>query len=133
MQRVLGIGGIFLKAKDPKALVDWYRNHLGMDIQAWGGLTFAPPATDHPHATVPSVWSVMPSDTDYFAPSHSTFMVNYRVENLDELLKVLRNEGCAVQEKTDSSEYGKFGWVMDPEGNKIELWEPPVGAGPLPD
>jgi predicted enzyme related to lactoylglutathione lyase len=75
----------------------------------------------------------MPSDTDYFAPSHSTFMVNYRVENLDELLKVLRNEGCAVQEKTDSSEYGKFGWVMDPEGNKIELWEPPVGAGPLPD
>lgn len=73
------------------------------------------------------MWGVFNADTKYFEPSKSSFMVNYRVENLDELLRVLTSEGCTVDSKTDSSEFGKFGWVMDPEGNRIELWQPPHG------
>lgn len=131
MNRVLGVGGIFIKAKDPQALADWYRRHLGLDIQPWGGMTFAPAAFDHAHAKVPTVWSLMPHDSDYFQPSAAPYMVNYRVEALAPLLAALRAEGCDVQDKTEESEYGKFGWVLDPEGNKIELWEPPTENPPV--
>ncbi len=127
MRRVTGIGGVFFKAKDPKALNEWYRTHLGLDVQDWGGVAFRW-AEDNPGAKGTTIWSPFKEDTSYFAPSTASFMVNYRVEDLHALLAVLRAEGCAVDEKVEESEYGKFGWVMDPEGNKIELWQPPLGS-----
>jgi predicted enzyme related to lactoylglutathione lyase len=127
MKRVTGIGGIFFKAKDPKALAAWYRRHLGIDVQDWGGAAFK--WTDDAGTPVAgtTIWSVGSADGDYYAPSKASFMINYRVADLAALLKTLREEGCQVLEKTDDSEYGKFGWVMDPEGNKVELWQPPAG------
>ncbi len=127
MKRVSGIGGIFFKAKDPKALCAWYQKHLEIDVQDWGGTAFTwTDAAGNP-VKGSTVWSIGAADGNQFAPSKSTFMVNYRVEDLDALLQVLREEGCNVLEKADDSEYGKFGWVMDPEGNKVELWQPPAG------
>lgn len=127
MKRVTGVGGIFFKARDPGALRAWYRDHLGIDVQDWGGAAF-PWTDDAGNATTGStIWSISGNDNDYFAPSPSAFMINYRVAHLAALLETLRKEGCEVIDKTDSSEFGKFGWVMDPEGNKVELWEPPSG------
>ena len=125
MKRVTGIGGVFFKAKDPKALGAWYRTHLGIDVQEWGGAVFRW-ADDGPSGS--TAWNLFKDDTSYFAPSTSSFMVNYRVEDLNALLAKLREEGCDVDEKVDESEYGKFGWVMDPEGNRLELWQPPKGG-----
>lgn len=127
MKRVTGIGGIFFKSKDPKALAAWYKTHLGIDVQAWGGAAFDWNGPDNPKGVGTTAWSLFPADTNHFAPSAAPFMVNYRVEDLAGLLQALRNEGCNVLEKTDDSEFGKFGWVMDPEGNKVELWQPPEG------
>lgn len=121
MKRVTGIGGVFIKAQDPKKLGAWYKSHLGIDVQSWGGAIF--PWADGPTDAM-TVWSV--GDGANFAPGKATFMINYRVEDLATLLKALRDEGCKVLEKTDDSEFGKFGWVMDPEGNKVELWQPPA-------
>jgi predicted enzyme related to lactoylglutathione lyase len=125
MNRVTGIGGIFIKAKDPAKLQDWYKQHLGIDVQAWGGTSFR--WVDSAGTPTPGTTAWMIGDGDNFAPSNAPFMVNYRVSDLLALLAALRAEGCEVLEKTDVSEYGKFAWVMDPEGNKIELWEPPAG------
>ena len=127
MKRVTGIGGIFFKAKDAVALRAWYRTHLGIDVQEWGGAAFRWADDDGKPTSGTTIWSVGEAGGDYFAPSSSTFMVNYRVADLRALLETLRAEGCNVLEKTDDSEYGKFGWVIDPEGNKVELWEPPSG------
>jgi predicted enzyme related to lactoylglutathione lyase len=127
MKRVTGIGGIFFKAKDPKALVEWYRKHLGIDIQDWGGAVFEWNAEGKATVTGVTVWNVF-ATSEHLAPSTASFMINYRVEDLHALLSLLRAEGCAVDDKVEESEYGKFGWVMDPEGNRIELWEPPVGS-----
>jgi predicted enzyme related to lactoylglutathione lyase len=127
MRRVTGIGGIFMQAKDPVALRSWYKRHLGIDVQEWGGTAFAwADSAGNPMKGM-TIWSIGAADADSFAPSAAPFMVNYRVENLAELLQALRQEGCNVLEKTDESEYGKFGWVVDPEGNKVELWQPPEG------
>lgn len=126
MKRVTGIGGIFFKAKDPKALGEWYRDHLGINVLEWGGAAFHW-ADDPAGAAGTTIWSPFKDDTSYFAPSTSSFMINYRVEDLHALLAKLREEGCAVDDKVDESEYGKFGWVVDPEGNKLELWQPPAG------
>lgn len=127
MQRVTGIGGIFFHARDPVALRAWYQRHLGIDVQVWGGAAFAwTDAAGHPTPGT-TVWSIGAADSGHFAPSTSSFMVNYRVDDLASLLQALREEGCEVLEKTDDSEFGKFGWVMDPEGNKVELWQPPPG------
>jgi predicted enzyme related to lactoylglutathione lyase len=125
MKRVTGIGGIFFKAKDAVALSAWYKQHLGIDVQDWGGTAFR--WTDEAgHAKAgTTVWSVGSAEGDQFAPSKASFMINYRVADLHSLLAALRSEGCEVLEKTDDSEYGKFGWVIDPEGNKVELWQPP--------
>ena len=127
MKRVTGIGGIFFHAKDPKALCAWYKQHLGIDVQEWGGTAFS--WTDDSGAAVAgtTVWSISSNTSEHFAPSKSSFMINYRVADLHALVKVLREEGCNVLEKIDESEYGKFAWVIDPEGNKLELWEPPAG------
>jgi len=129
MKRVIGIGGIFFKARDPEMLRDWYRKHLGLDIQDWGGMAF-PWNDEAPERNAVTVWTIFPGTTDYFNPSPAPFMVNYRVTDLMALLDVLRSEGCNVDEKTDVSDFGKFGWVMDPEGNRLELWEPPPGGVP---
>ncbi|HET9484095.1 MAG TPA: VOC family protein [Xanthomonadales bacterium] len=128
MKRVTGIGGIFFKAKDPAALREWYRIHLGIDVQAWGGTAFRWTDAEGNPTGGTTVWNIGASDNDYYAPSTAPFMVNYRVADLEALLAALRAEGCNVIDRTDDSEYGKFGWVLDPEGNKVELWEPPAGS-----
>jgi predicted enzyme related to lactoylglutathione lyase len=128
MKRVTGIGGIFFTAKDPKAMQAWYREHLGIDVQPWGGASLDWTDDDGKPAGGTTAWLIKPDEADAFAPSKAAFMVNYRVADLDSLLKALREEGCEVLDKTDDSEYGKFGWVIDPEGNKVELWEPPTGG-----
>lgn len=127
MKRVTGIGGVFFKAKDPAALGAWYKEHLGIDVQVWGGAAFR--WTDESGTPVGGItaWSLVKADSDSFSPSSAPFVINYRVADLVGLLQALRSEGCQVLEKTDDSEYGKFGWVIDPEGNKVELWEPPAG------
>jgi len=126
MKRVTGIGGIFFKAKDPIALRAWYKKHLGIDVQDWGGAAFQWADEQGRPVGGTTIWSVGGADAN-FAPGNSPFMINYRVAYLEGLLEVLRREGCNVLDKTDDSEYGKFGWVIDPEGNKVELWEPPYG------
>jgi predicted enzyme related to lactoylglutathione lyase len=125
MTRVTGIGGVFLKAKDPKKLQSWYKTHLGIDVQDWGGAAFRWVDAAGTPANGTTAWSV--GDGSYFAPSTAGFMVNYRVADLHDLLALLRAEGCQVLEKVEESDFGIFGWVMDPEGNKVELWQPPEG------
>jgi predicted enzyme related to lactoylglutathione lyase len=127
MKRVTGIGGIFFQAKDPVALRAWYQKHLGIDVQAWGGTAFTWTDGDGKPTGGTTVWSIGAAGGDSFAPGKASFMINYRVDDLAALLEALRKEGCNVLEKTDDSEFGKFGWVVDPEGNKVELWQPPEG------
>lgn len=127
MKRVTGIGGVFFNAKDPVALRAWYQRHLGIDVQEWGGAVFTWADGNGNPVQGSTTWSIGAADNNYFAPSTSPFMVNYRVDDLAALLQALRDEGCQVLEKTEDSEYGKFGWVMDPEGHKVELWQPPAG------
>jgi predicted enzyme related to lactoylglutathione lyase len=127
VKRVTGIGGIFFKASDPAALREWYRRHLGIGVEGWGGATFRWASPDDPNRTGTTAWSVFDESSTHFAPSRAQFMINYRVDDLDALLRALRTEGCAVDDKVDESEFGKFGWVMDPEGNRVELWQPPEG------
>jgi len=120
MKRVIGIGGIFFKAKTPKALAEWYEKHLGIDF---GGKTYS----DFQFQEKEKGWtafSFFEQNTQYFDPSAKEFMLNLRVENLDELLKILRAEGVHVFDEREDGDYGKFGWILDPEDNKIELWEP---------
>jgi predicted enzyme related to lactoylglutathione lyase len=123
-ERVQGIGGIFFKARDPVALREWYRRHLGIAIEAWGGASFTSGGPGS--APVTTVWSVFEESNGYFAPSQARFMINYRVADVRALLATLRAEGCQVDERIEDSEYGIFGWVMDPEGHRIELWQPPA-------
>lgn len=127
MKRVTGIGGIFFKARDPQALGAWYRKHLGIGVEEWGGAAFPWAGPDNPAGVGTTVWSPFKAETEYFAPSQASFMINYRVADLHALLALLRAEGCQVEDKVEESEFGKFGWVMNPEGNKIELWQPPEG------
>jgi predicted enzyme related to lactoylglutathione lyase len=128
MKRVTGIGGIFFNAADPVGLGAWYKQHMGIDVQEWGGAAFEWADSSGNPVKGTTAWTINAASSQAFAPSKSSFMVNYRVEDLDALLQLLRDEGCNVLEKADDSEYGKFGWVMDPEGNKVELWEPPPGG-----
>lgn len=124
IRRVTGVGGIFFKAKDPVALSAWYRDHLGLDITEWGGAIFGWGGADSEKGV--TIWNAFQSDTTYLDPGTASFMVNFRVADLQSLLAALREEGCAVEDRTEVSEQGKFGWVIDPEGNKVELWEPPA-------
>jgi catechol 2,3-dioxygenase-like lactoylglutathione lyase family enzyme len=126
MKRVTGLGGIFFKSKDPDKLRAWYQKHLGLEPDAYGSVVFDCRDGEVSEKAAQTVWSLFPSDTKYFDPSNASFMINYRVENLDELLKLLRSEGVEVDERTEEYDYGRFGWIMDPEGNRIELWEPSV-------
>lgn len=127
MKRVTGIGDVFFKAKDAPALQAWYKRHLGVDVQPWGGAVFSWVDSHGKPTAGTTVWSIGPDSGDQFAPSNSSFMVNYRVEDLQAVVTALKAEGCTVLDKTDDSEFGKFAWVIDPEGNKVELWQPPPG------
>jgi catechol 2,3-dioxygenase-like lactoylglutathione lyase family enzyme len=127
MSRVTGIGGIFFKSKDPARLTEWYRRHLGIEAESWGGYAFK--WQDDPRSGEGStIWSIFPADTKYLEPSTAPFMINFRVADLHDLIAKLRAEGVDVDPKVDESEFGKFGWVMDPDGNRVELWEPPTPA-----
>jgi predicted enzyme related to lactoylglutathione lyase len=128
--RVVGIGGIFFKARDPEALRAWYRDHLGLAIAEWGGVAFEPTMASPAGRPSTLVWSILPAESQYLDPSASPFMINYRVDDLDQVLAALRAEGCEVDERVESSEYGRFGWVADPEGNRLELWEPTQAPRP---
>ena len=123
MKRVTGIGGIFFKTKDPQKTKDWYQKHLGIESNEYGGL-FKWRDYEDKEKVCTSAWSPFNEDTEYFQPSNKEFMFNYRVENLVALLDILRKEGVEVVGEIEEYDYGKFGWIMDPEGRKIELWEP---------
>ena len=123
---ITGIGGVFFKARDPKALAAWYRDVLGMPLQPWGGAALRYDAPRHPPA---AAWSAFAASTSYFAPSTSDFMVNYAVDDLDALVKRLHDKGVAVVKQEDDAN-GRFAWILDPEGNKVELWEPKAPASP---
>lgn len=120
MKRVIGIGGIFFKSENPKQLAEWYQTHLGIDF---GGTTYAYFQSQEKEKGG-TTFSFFKQDTQYFDPSAKEFMLNLRVENLSELLKVLREEGVQVLDENADDDFGKFAWILDPEGNKIELWEP---------
>jgi predicted enzyme related to lactoylglutathione lyase len=127
MKRVTGIGGIFFSARDPATLRAWYQQHLGIDVQEWGGAAFTWADVEGRPTPGTTIWTIGDAKDNHYAPSTASFMVNYRVADLHALVAALKSEGCNVLEKIDESEYGKFAWVMDPEGNKVELWQPPVG------
>jgi len=124
--RVTGLGGIFFKAKDPKALGAWYQEHLGIAIRDSVAL-FTWQGGKDGKVQGHTVWSIFPGDTKYFGENGASFMINYRVKDLDGVLAALRKEGVHVAQKVEESQYGRFGWITDPEGHRIELWEPPKG------
>ncbi len=121
--RVTGIGGIFFFSEDPEKIKEWYRDNLGMEVNEWGS------SIEFRNAHLPEEinylqWSPFEKGSDYFAPSRKEFMINYRVEHLEELLVKLRQNGVTILDEVETYEYGKFVHIMDAEGNKIELWEP---------
>lgn len=123
MKRVTGIGGIFFKCQDPEQVKQWYANHLGLQTDQYG-TTFEWRLADDPAQKGYTQWSPFKEDTKYFEPSSKEFMVNFRVENLEWLVEQLRKEGVTVLDEIVTYDYGKFVHILDPEGNKIELWEP---------
>ena len=124
MAKVTGIGGVFLKSRgDGPALAAWYQKHLGMSLQAFGG-SILKWEDDNANDNGLTVWHTASSDSEWFSPSQSSFMINYRVDNLDELLEQLKADGIEVIQGPESHENGKFAWIMDPDENKVELWEP---------
>ena len=125
MAKVTGIGGVFFKAKDPEKLKQWYVEHLGMKLEDWGGVLFLwKDYAEAQSAAGVTVWHLADADGDWFAPSTSQLMINYRVDDLVELLAQLKVMGIEPIKGPDEEFNGKFAWLMDPEGNKVELWEP---------
>lgn len=128
-KRVTGLGGVFLRVKNPKKFAAWYRKHLGLDVSdQWYGCSFPWRDAKNPNKKGTTVWSAFAPDTEYFGSRKQAVMVNYRVANLKKVLAALKKEGVWVDPKTEESEYGKFGWIRDGEGNRIELWQPPKGS-----
>ncbi len=124
MGKVTGIGGVFIKAKDPKAMAAWYEQHLGIGFGGQSYMSFKWINENNPDVPGSTVFSFFGQGANYFDPSTSPFMINFRVKDIDALIAQLRSDGVAVIGNVESYDYGKFGWCMDPEGNKIELWEP---------
>lgn len=120
MERVLGIGGVFFKARDPQRLAEWYREHLGVPVET--GQTYGRFSSQT--SGEEAVWATFPIDTDYFGLGPTAFMINFRVRDLDAMLAQLRAAGVEVVDRVEEYEYGRFGWAVDPEGNRFELWEP---------
>lgn len=125
LARVTGIGGIFFKSDDPRVLMEWYRKHLGIDVDSSGGWLFTWRDRRKTSRIGYTVFSPFERATDYFEPSEQPYMFNFRVADLHGLLKALRRAGVHVIDKVEEHPYGKFGWIIDPEGRKIELWQPP--------
>ena len=123
MKRVTGIGGVFFKTDNPEETKEWYKRHLGIKSGQYGG-TFEWRHAENEDKKGFTAWSPFSKKTEYMDPSEKEFMINYRVENLEKLLEVLKEEGVEVVGEMQEFEYGKFGWIMDPNGVKIELWEP---------
>lgn len=121
MAKIIGLGGIFFKAKSPLELANWYKQHLGLDTLAWGGAIF--PWDNRVKANAFNIWAPMEKTTDYFAPSQQNFMINFVVDNLEELVSSLQKQNLAIND-IQVQEQGKFAWIIDPDGNKVELWEP---------
>ena len=129
MRRVTGIGGIFFKSKDPKKLKEWYIKHLGVPFveeESDSYVVFNWEVQANNERKGYTLWGPFKEDTKYMEPSKKEYMFNFTVENLDEILKVLKEEGVLVFDEIEEHQEGKFGWIMDPEGNKVELWEPPL-------
>jgi predicted enzyme related to lactoylglutathione lyase len=129
MRRVTGIGGVFFKAEDPEKMYGWYEKHLGIQRQH-GYVSFAWRNDENPEEQGVTVWSIFPQTTKYFGPGESRTMINYRVDNLDALLEALAAEGVEIDPKREDHEFGRFAWIVDPEGNRVELWEPPKEPKP---
>jgi catechol 2,3-dioxygenase-like lactoylglutathione lyase family enzyme len=125
--RITGVGGVFFKAKDPKALAAWYRDVLGLPLEAWGGAALRYDAAMHPPALA---WNAFPASTGYFAPSSSEFMVNYAVDDMDAMLARLSAKGVVPLKRDDDDPSGRFAWILDPEGHKVELWQPKQAVPP---
>lgn len=123
MKKVTGIGGIFFKCKDPEKIKEWYKIHLGLNTDKYG-TSFESRQSDKPNLKEFLQWSPFPDSTEYFRPSEKEFMINYRVEDLENLVDELRSSGVTILDEIETYEYGKFIHIMDIEGNKIELWEP---------
>ena len=124
MAKVTGIGGVFLKCRgDSAALAAWYQTHLGLPLETWGGAILRWP-NDKAEDQGLTVWSLADKDSQWFSPSDSAFMINYRVDDMDALLAQLRAAGIEMVGGPESHENGKFAWIMDPDGNKVELWQP---------
>ena len=119
--RITGVGGVFVKSKDPKALAAWYRDVLGVPIETWGGAMLRYDAPGHPEMVV---WSAFDEKSDYMAPSTRDFMLNFSVDDLDAVVRRLKAKGVAIIKRDDSDPNGRFAWVLDPDGTKIELWQP---------
>ena len=124
MAKVIGLGGVFFKSRDPAALRAWYAAHLGIDVSEYGAMF--PEDEQRPGLTL---WTPFRQDTDHFAPSDREFMLNFRVDDLDVLLSNLRAAGVQVEDKVHEDEIGRFGWIMDPDGTRIELWQPAASEG----
>ena len=121
MERVTGIGGVFFRSPRPEELRAWYAQHLGLDIEEWGGAVVTASGGEA------LTWAIFPADTSYFGSSGQQLMVNYRVRDLDAMLEQLRAAGVTVDDARHESENGRFGWATDPDGNRIELWQPSPG------
>jgi len=122
--RVTGIGGVFFKSADPAALLNWYRTHLGIDAEEWGGFAFQWREKAQPNETGYTIWTPFPDATDYFSPSEQSFMINFRVADLAGLITALRGAGVEIVGEVEQHPNGAFAWILDPEGRKVELWEP---------
>jgi len=126
MARITGIGGVFFKSKnDRAALATWYQKHLGISLESFGGAILRWP-DDKAEDKGLTVWHIADKESQWFSPSDSSFMINYRVDNLSELIEQLRQSGIEIIAGPESHENGKFAWIMDPDGNKVELWEPMI-------
>ncbi len=129
MARITGLGGVFFKARNPEGLRDWYCQHFGLKPgEGFSGIVFVWRDEQAPDKQGQTVWGTFPENTTYFQPSQKPFMLNYRVDNLDEILAQLRSAGVQVEDKIQEYDYGRFGYVSDPEGNRLELWEPAAGT-----
>jgi predicted enzyme related to lactoylglutathione lyase len=120
MKRVTGIGGVFIRARNPEKLAEWYKKHLGVNFDGETYVSFK--WNKNPEGC--TVFSIFAQRSKYLGPVENQFMINFRVENLEKLLKVLEKEGVSVVDRIEEFSYGKFGWIVDPEGNRVELWEP---------
>jgi catechol 2,3-dioxygenase-like lactoylglutathione lyase family enzyme len=118
---ITGFGGLFIKSRSPKALSDWYRDVLGLEVTSWGGAKLAYDAPGHPPAFI---WSPFAADSDHMAPSTRDFMINLAVDDMDAFIARLASKGVAILRRDDEDPFGRFAWILDPDGTKIELWQP---------